>query len=257
MLQYIDTHTHLYDDAFQEDIDEVVKRAKEAGISSCILPAIDMENHDRLVALCEKYPGCMFPCTGLHPTSVKQNWKEELSFVHDRIAEGRYFAIGEIGMDGYWSRDYIKEQEEVFVSQLKLAYKLDLPVIIHSRDATGEIFKALAGIKGIGIRGVFHAFSGSYETFSRLSDYGEFLIGIGGVITYKNANLRDTLKKIPLENLILETDSPWLTPVPYRGTRNEPSYLTQIAASVAEAKGCELEEVAEITTNNAKKLFRI
>jgi len=257
MIEYIDTHTHIYDRAFDSDVDQAIERAKRSGISAAVLPAIDRENHKRLLGLSEKYPGYLYPCTGLHPTSVGNSWRQELELVHKNASKGGYCAIGEIGLDGYWSKDFMKEQTEVFESQLRLASTFNLPVIIHSRDATEEIFRVLDRVRELSLRGVFHAFSGSYETFCRLSDYGDFMIGIGGVVTYKNSKLPETLKKIPLDRIILETDSPWLTPVPYRGTRNEPSYIPVIAAAVARAKDCSPGKVAEITTGNALSLFGI
>ncbi|MPN03549.1 putative metal-dependent hydrolase YcfH [bioreactor metagenome] len=171
--------------------------------------------------------------------------------------EKSYVAIGEIGIDGYWSREFIEEQSLVFQKQIEIAASLSLPVIIHSRDANEEIFTVLDKTKHLGIEGVFHAFSGSLETYKRIRSYGNFLVGIGGVVTYKNSKLPGTLAGIPIEHILLETDAPWLTPVPYRGKRNEPSYIHHIAAKVAETKGCSINEVAEMTTENAIKLFRL
>ncbi|MCK9304511.1 MAG: TatD family hydrolase [Bacteroidales bacterium] len=257
MIKYIDTHTHIYDKAFDRDIGDTILRAKESGIIAAVLPAIDKENHERLLSLSAGYPGYLYPCTGLHPTSVDAGWREELDLVYKNSSDNLFCAIGEIGMDGYWSREFIKEQAEVFEAQLRLACKLNLPVIIHSRDSTEEIFRVLETIREPALRGVFHTFSGSYETYSRLSRYGDFLIGIGGVVTYKNSKLPETLKKIPLERILLETDSPWLTPSPHRGSRNEPSYIPLIAGTVATVKSCPVSEVARVTTNNAALLFGI
>ncbi len=257
MMKFIDTHTHLYDEAFNSDIDQAVERAKMAGVSGCILPAIDMDNQIKLLSLSDRYPGYLYPCTGLHPTSVNSSFREELQYVYDCSCKGGFCAIGEIGIDGYWSRDFIREQMEVFESQLRLASKLNLPVIIHSREATDEIFEVLRSVRGESLRGVFHAFSGSFETFIRYSEYGDFMIGIGGIATYKNSKLPETLKKIPLDRILLETDSPWLTPSPHRGKRNEPSFIPLIAATIAQAKGCTAEDVAAATTQNAEKLFGI
>ncbi|MCK9628089.1 MAG: TatD family hydrolase [Bacteroidales bacterium] len=257
MKRYIDTHTHIYDADFASDIEDVIYRAQNEGVFSCILPGIDMESHPRLIQLASDRPDFTYPATGLHPTSVNSEWEKELSFVTERAKEKRYVAIGEIGMDGYWSRDYIEEQSIVFEKQIELAASLSLPVIIHSRDATEEIFSVLEKTRHLGLEGVFHAFSGSPETYRRIRTYGNFLIGIGGVITYKNSKLPATLAEIPIEHLLLETDAPWLTPVPYRGKRNEPSFIKHIAAKIAEAKHCSIDEVAEVTTDNAIKLFKL
>lgn len=257
MKRYIDTHTHLYDSDFSTDIEDVISRACNEGIISCIMPGIDMESHPGLKQMASEKPGFTHPATGLHPTSVNAAWEKELSFVFDNAKDMSYVAIGEIGIDGYWSREFIREQSIVFQKQLELAASLSLPVIIHSREATEEIFSVLEKTRHLGIRGVFHAFSGSFETYKRILSYGNFLVGIGGVITYKNSKLPAVLSDIPIEHILLETDSPWLTPVPYRGKRNEPSYIPLIAAKVAETKGCSVDEVAEITTDNAIKLFRL
>jgi TatD DNase family protein len=192
---------------------------------------------------------------GLHPTSVGEDWEKELQFVFDQVENGGYVAIGEIGMDGYWSKEFIGQQKEVFAQQLKLAYRKGLPVIIHAREATDEIFEVLDSLKGEVPKGVFHAFSGSYETYGRICSYGDFMVGIGGVVTYKNAGVAKSVEKIPLDRIILETDSPYLTPVPMRGKRNDSSYLVYIAEKIAQVKGITLEEVAEATTANAFKMF--
>jgi len=257
MKQYIDTHIHLYDPDFGDDLEDVIMEARSEGVISCILPGIDKDSHTALLSLSEKEPSFTHPATGLHPTSVKENWEEELAFVTEGAQKGKYCAIGEIGMDGYWSRDFIKEQGIVFQSQLELAASKSLPVIIHVRDATEEVFTILEKTRHMGVSGVFHAFSGSYETFLRIQSLGNFMIGIGGVVTYKNSGLPKTLEKIGLDNIILETDAPWLTPVPFRGKRNKPSFLPIIARRIAEAKGCSIDEVAEITTRNAVTLFNL
>jgi len=257
MKQYIDTHVHLYDEGFGTDLEEVIFKARQQGIISFILPGIDIASHESLLSVSAKYPEFIYPATGLHPTSVKDDWEKELEFVFERAEENKYCAIGEIGMDGYWTKEFIKEQAVVFQRQVELAASKSLPVIIHAREATEDIFSVLEKTKHLGITGVFHAFSGSFDTFKRIQKYGDFKIGIGGVVTYKNSTLPATLEKIGLENIILETDAPWLTPVPFRGKRNEPSYIPIIAEKVAAAKGCSLDEVAEITTINSMKLFNL
>ncbi len=255
MIQFVDTHTHLYDEAFDADFDETVGRIKENGVIKCIFPGIDSSSFSRQSAAAERCGDFVAQAMGLHPTSVGEGWEKELKFVFDAVEKGDYVAIGEIGMDGYWSKEFIPEQKVVFGEQLKLAYKKGLPVIIHAREATEEIFDVLDSLKGDVPGGVFHAFSGSYETYERICSYGNFMVGIGGVVTYKNAGVAKSIERIPLERILLETDSPYLTPVPFRGKRNESSYLVYIAEKIAQIKGCTLEEVAEVTTANAFRMF--
>lgn len=265
MTTYIDTHVHLYDEAYNTDFEKVVERMKQAGVIRCVLPAIDSTYFERQEQCARKCGGYAVQAMGLHPTSVGKNWREELDFALGKLYEGnaaskgekKYVAIGEIGLDGYWSREFMGEQAVVLQEQLKAAAELDLPVIIHLREATGEIFDVLDKMKGLNIRGVFHAFSGSAETFVRIQKYGRFRVGIGGVVTYKNAGVARALENIPLEHIILETDAPWLTPVPFRGKRNESSYIGYIAGEVARIKGVSVDEIACATTQNACGLFGI
>lgn len=255
-MQFIDTHTHLYDEAFAGEEDLAVQRAKEAGITRMILPDIDSQTRDAMFELAARHEGVLFPCLGLHPTSVGADWEKELELVEERPARG-IKAIGEIGMDCYWSREYVKEQQIVLRRQLELADKLSLPVIIHSRESTELILNVLKECRHLNISGVFHAFSGSVETYRELQRLGDWYIGIGGVLTYKKASIAETIKDIPLSRILLETDSPYLTPVPYRGKRNESSYIPHIAARLAEIQGKDIAEVAGTTTENAVKLFRL
>jgi TatD DNase family protein len=257
MLKYIDTHSHLYDSDFEIDIKEVTERSKNNGVFKVVLPAVDSTTHTAMMNLAGNLPGFAFPAIGLHPTSVKDNWRQELDFVIDSASKNDYVAVGEIGLDGYWSKEFMREQITVFEEQLRLASVRNLPVIIHSRDATEEIFNSLERCKTLNIRGVFHAFSGSYETACRIFSYGNFKLGIGGVITFKNSNLPKVIEKTGLDKILLETDSPWLSPVPYRGKRNEPSYLTIVAEKIAQIKGCSIEEVAQTTTLNAGLMFNL
>ena len=257
MIEYIDTHAHLYDEAFDADLEEVIGKIKGSGVVKCIFPGIDsssFERQQKAAALCGDF---VAQAMGLHPTSVGENWKEELDFALDALEDDKYVAVGEIGMDGYWSKDFIQEQKEVFRVQLELAYKKNLPVIIHAREATEEIFQVLDSLGTKVPRGVFHAFSGSYETYERICKYGDFMVGIGGVVTYKNAGVAKSIERIPLERIVLETDSPYLTPVPMRGKRNDSSYLAYIAEKIAQVQGHTLEEVAAQTTANAKLMFGI
>lgn len=257
MHQYIDTHIHLYDSDFTPDLKDVIERAFQNKVTRCILPAVDKSCHKSLLDTAAKFPDNLFPSAGLHPTSVKADWEEELSFVYETVATKKYVAIGEIGMDGYWSKDFINEQSIAFEKQLELASKNNLPVIIHSRDATEDILKVLEKCRNLNLKGVFHAYSGSYETFCRIQKTGNFLAGIGGVITFKNASIAQTVKKIGLENIVLETDAPWLAPVPFRGKRNEPAYIRIIAEKLAELLVKDVDEIAEMTTGNAERLFNL
>lgn len=264
-MKYIDTHVHLYDEAYDGDFDETLQRIKEAGVGCCIFPAIDMENYERQTGIARKCGSFVREAIGVHPTSVGANWRMELDFVEARLAErnadgaaeNRYVAVGEIGVDGYWSKEFINEQKKVFREQLVLAHKYGLPVIVHVRDAVEEVFEVLDSLQEVDIKGVFHAFSGSYETYCRLKKYGDIKIGIGGVVTYKNAGVAKVIERVPLEDIVLETDAPWLTPVPYRGKRNESTYLQVIAEKVAQIKGCSVDAVAEATTRNAIELFNL
>lgn len=255
----IDTHTHLYDEAFDEDFEAVLGRALEAGVEKFIFPGIDSECHDRMMETAARCDGRAFVATGLHPTSVKEDWKKELSFVEDQLAEGGWCAIGEIGLDCYWSRDFVEEQKEVFRRQMKWAAEASLPVLIHVRDAHDVLFEVLDELRreGVAMKGIMHAYSGSIETYHRIKHYGDFRIGIGGVVTYKKAGIAEVIKDIPLTDIVLETDSPWLTPVPFRGKRNEPSYLKYIKERIAEIKEVAPQEVDRITTDNTIKLFNL
>lgn len=256
MLNFIDTHTHLYDAAYEGDCAGTVRRAIEAGVTKMIMPDTDETVRDAMFALCDEFPDNAFPCLGLHPTEFKDNWREELELL-DGFVDRKIVAIGEIGIDLHWRNDNLDAQIEVFRRQLELALKLNLPVIIHNREATWQIFRVLEDFRGRGLRGVFHAYSGSAETFREMERYGDWLVGIGGVLTFKKASIAETVKSIPLERIVLETDSPYLTPAPYRGTRNESSRIPLIAGKLSELKGVPIEEIAAVTTENAEKLFGI
>ncbi len=255
-MEFIDTHTHLYDEAFKGEEGQAVERADAAGVRKLILPDIDSSSRDSMFSLADRFPGKAFPCLGLHPTSVDAGWKTEIEKM-EQYADREIKAIGETGMDCYWSKDFIQEQKEALEYQIRLAYEKNLPIIIHSREATGPIFEVLEKCRGIEMRGVFHAFSGSIETFRRLQKYGDWYVGIGGALTYKKAAIAETVREIPLGRIVLETDSPYLTPVPKRGTRNESSYIPYIAGRLSEIKGTSIEETAEVTTSNARELFNL
>ena len=255
-MYFIDTHTHLYDEAFAGEEDLAVARAIEAGVTRMILPDIDSQTRDAMFALADRHEGTLFPCLGLHPTSVDAGWQNEMLLLEKHL-DRKIYAIGEIGMDCYWSKEFIREQEEALRIQLETAARMNLPVIIHSRESTELIINILKDCSHLRLRGVFHAFSGSVETYRELQRTGDWYIGIGGVLTYKKASIAETVRQIPLERILLETDSPYLTPVPFRGKRNESSYIPHIAGRLAELRGLSQEEVAHTTTENAQKLFAI
>ena len=252
-----DTHCHLYDPAFQPDFEAVLTRAREAGVGACVMPGIDRSCHEALLAVADALPGFAFPCIGLHPTSVGENWQEELDFVKTHLGDRRWYALGEIGLDEYWSKDYVKEQMRVLEEQVVLAAGAGLPVIIHLRDATDDFFRVLEDLRGVEFRGVMHAYSGSYETYRRLLAYADFKFGIGGVVTYKHAGIAAAMEKMSLQDVVLETDCPWLTPVPFRGKRNEPAHVRLVAEKVAQIKRLPLAEVASVTTATAQALFKL
>ena len=255
-MQFTDTHSHLYDTAYAGEEDLAVEKAAEAGVRKIIIPDIDSETREAMFALTDRHPGKLFPTLGLHPTSVTADWKKEIERMEE-YSDRKIWAIGEVGIDCYWSKEFIKEQKEVMKLMLKMAHEKSLPVIIHSRDATDVILEILKECRHLDVRGVFHAFSGSIETFNEIQKLGEWSVGIGGVLTFKKASIAETVKSIPLEKILMETDAPYLTPVPYRGKRNESAYIPMIVAKLAELKELQIEEVAEQTTINAEKLFGI
>ncbi|MDO5443002.1 MAG: TatD family hydrolase [Bacteroidia bacterium] len=253
-MTFIDTHTHNYDEAFSGEEDAVIGRALDAGVRILLQPDVDARERDSMFSLCGRWPGVLRPMLGLYPGSVEGNWREEF----DRMLGYRdrdVVAIGEIGLDYHYGAEYAAQQKEAFRLQLELAAEMGLPVNIHLREATEDFFKIMDDCKHLGLKGNLHAFSGSYETFQRLQKYGEWYVGIGGVVTFKKASLAEAVKKIPLERILLETDCPYLTPVPYRGKRNESSLIPVIASKIAELKETGIEEIAETTTSNAKRLF--
>ena len=242
-MRYIDTHSHLYDEAFVQEEDAAVERAVASGVDRIILPDIDSQSRQAMFDLADRHPGTLFPCLGLHPTSVDGNWEEEMEKMTD-FRDRSIVAIGEIGIDCYWSKEFLEQQKEAFRRQLAIAHERDLPVIIHSRDASAVILEVLKECRHLDLRGTFHAFSGSIETYREISRLGDWYIGIGGVLTYKKASIAETVKEIPLERIILETDSPYLTPVPFRGKRNESAYIPHIASRLSELTGVDLVTIA-------------
>lgn len=259
----IDTHSHIYDEAFDDDRREVVERARAEGIERIVLPAIDGESNERLFDMCRAYGDYVVPLMGLHPTSVNDNprWREELAEVERLLTVSpqgieRFYGVGEIGLDLYWSRSWQAEQTEAFRTQVELALKYDLPIVVHTRNAWEEMAEIIEEYQDRGLRGVFHAFSADAEMYKRLRRCGEFVFGIGGVVTFKKSALAEVVKAMRLEDLVVETDAPYLTPTPHRGTRNESSYVRFVAAKIAELQGVDYEAVAEQTTANAKRIFR-
>lgn len=255
----IDTHTHLYDEAFDADRHEVIDRALGAGVTTMILPAIDSRSHDSQEQLAVQYPQHLRQMMGLHPTSVDDHFEDELSIVQKRLfsaSHSPYIAIGEIGLDLYWDTTYVEQQREALVRQLQWATALDLPVCLHVRKAYNELFGILRKLNRSHYRGVMHCFGGSLQEAYKAIEMG-FYLGVGGVATFKNATLGTIAATIPLERIVLETDAPYLTPVPYRGKRNESAYLPIIATHIAAMRNISFEEVDRATTQNAKTLFRI
>ena len=252
----VDTHTHLYLEQFDEDRDEVVKAAIADGVVYMLLPRIDTESHEAQMELSKKYPENCLSMMGLHPTSVKDDYKNELEVVEEELKKGIYTGIGEIGIDLYWDDTFRKEQEYVFRRQLQLAKEYKLPVSIHTRDSFEEVYRIVKEEHSEDLKGVFHCFTGTPEEAKMIMDLG-FSMGIGGILTFKNSGLAEVIKDIPMEYLVLETDSPFLTPVPYRGKRNQSKYVVHIAQKLAEIKEISIEQVAETTTANATELFKL
>ena len=250
----IDTHCHLSDHAFSGEEDSYIARAREAGVEIMLQPDVDSSERKAMFDLCDRHPGVLRPMLGLYPGSVGKDWKSEIDKMLE-YSDREVVAIGEIGLDYHEGKEFEKEQKEALHWQLDYAMERDLPVNIHMRDAMGDILEIFRCHKGL--RGNMHAYSGSYESFLELQRLGDWRLGVGGVVTFKNASLAEVVRKVPLERIVLETDAPYLTPVPYRGRRNESSLIPLVAGRVAELKGVSVEEVAETTTMNARKLFGI
>ncbi len=254
-MTIIDTHAHLYSEEFQVDIDLVMDRAQKAGVSKMYLPAIDSSETESMLALEQRFPGVCIAMMGLHPCYVKENVTAELAHVKSWLVKRDFVAIGEIGLDFYWDKTFTNQQYEAFDIQMQWALELNRPIVIHTRNAMQETINRVKPFAQKGLKGIFHCFSGSAESAKQIIDLG-FLLGIGGVITYKNAGLPEVLENVSLEHMVLETDAPYLTPVPFRGKRNESSYLSYIITKLAEVKGISEEEVARITTLNAEMIFQ-
>jgi len=251
-----DTHTHLYSEQFDEDRNEMMQRAIDAGVSRLFIPAIDSTYFNAMLALEKQYPKNTFLMMGLHPTHVKDNVEEELAFVKKQLNKRNFYAVGEIGIDLYWDKTFLKQQQHAFKTQINWAKEKNLPIVIHCRDAFDEIFEVLEEVKDERLIGIFHCFTGTLEQAKKAISYN-MKLGIGGVVTFKNGKIDQFLNQIPLNHIVLETDAPYLAPSPFRGKRNESSYIINVLNKLADIYNSTAEEVAEITTQNSKKIFGI
>lgn len=251
-----DTHTHLYSESFDEDRKEMIQRAIDLDITRFFIPAIDSTYSDSMLELEKAFPQHVFLMAGLHPTSVKENYRDELAFVEEQLRDRSFIAVGEIGIDLYWDTSTLQIQQEAFRFQIRLAKKYKLPIVIHCRNAFDEVFEVLESEKADDLFGIFHCFTGTYDQALRALSYN-MKLGIGGVVTFKNGKIDQFLHKIPIEQIVLETDSPYLAPSPFRGKRNESSYLIKVLEKVAALYALEQEEVAAITTRNSKEIFGV
>lgn len=255
-MYIINTHSHVYDEAFDADRDEVIKRAVSQKVTKIILPDIDSTSRERMFSVAQQYPDICFPMLGVHPTSVNENFQQELDAFFAELPKRDIVGIGEIGLDLYWDKTFLEQQIIVFSKQMEVAQERDLPVVIHVRKAFNETYKALRDLSSQNFKGIFHCFSGSKEEAFKVIDMG-FHIGIGGVLTFKTSHLPEVVKLIPHDKIVLETDDPYLTPVPHRGERNEPGYAALVAERLAEILHCSVDEVMDFTTNNARSIFNI
>jgi TatD DNase family protein len=256
-MQLIDTHSHIYLPQFKEDRNETMTRAAEAGVSKIFLPNIDLESIPLIDQLCEEYPEVCFPMLGLHPCDVKEDFENVLATMKPLFGKKNYIAVGEIGIDLYWDKTTLPFQIEAFKLQIQWAKELNLPIVIHARESFDEIFSVLDEVNDDRLRGVFHCFTGTIQQAEKVMGYGDFYMGIGGVLTYEKSGLDKVVADIPMEYLMLETDAPFLTPKPFRGKRNESSYVKYVAAKLAECKLISVDVIAEITSKNAEKLFNL
>ncbi len=255
-MQFVDSHTHLYSEAFNEDQDQVIRRALDAGVKSFYLPAIDSETTQAMYELEKRYPNEMHLMMGLHPTSVKpESYKAELAHVKNQLEKRDFCAVGEIGVDLYWDKSTCSLQQECFRTQIQWAKEKKMPIIIHCRDAFDEVFEVLEEEKSENLYGIFHCFTGTLEQAKRAISFN-MKLGIGGVLTFKNGKIDQFIKEISIDHIVLETDSPYLSPKPFRGKRNESSYLVYIAQKLADIYNISLEKVAEKTTQNALSVFK-
>lgn len=255
-MRLIDTHSHLFLEEFSEDLPQVIERARSAGITHIFMPNIDSTTIDSMLSVCNAYKDYCFPMIGLHPTSVNADYEKELEIVARELKSfNKYIAIGEIGMDLYWDKTFLKEQQIVLDKQINWALEYDLPVVIHCRDAFDYIYNVLEPYKNTSLKGIFHSFTGTDDEAARILEFSGFLIGINGVVTFKKSRLPEVLTKIPLEKIVLETDSPYLTPVPNRGKRNESAYVKDTLMKISEIYRMSPETVGSVTSENALKVF--
>lgn len=253
---FTDTHTHLYSEDFKEDQDAMIQRALDAGVSRFFVPAIDASYTTAMLDLKKKYPDQIFLMCGLHPTHVKEDYKEQLAHVQEMLGKENYVAVGEIGIDLYWDQQFKEQQQEAFHTQIQWSIDKKLPIAIHCRAAFDEVFEVLEDYRGTALHGIFHCFTGDLQQAQQAVNLN-FKLGIGGVATFKNGKIDQFLNKIPLSEIVLETDAPYLAPVPYRGKRNESAYLIEVAKKVAHLYDVELQEVAAVTTLNSKEVFGV
>lgn len=252
----IDTHSHIYSEDFLHDREEALQRAYDNGVKKIVLPNIDSGSIKHMLDLADAYPHVCYPLIGLHPTSVDEHYNDELHAMEYWLEKRKFFGVGEIGIDLYWDKKFKSEQEDAFRRQLKLAKKFKLPVVIHVRNSFEETYKIVKEEQDGSLKGIFHCFSGNREEAQKIIEIG-FYLGIGGVVTFKNSDLDEVIKAVRVNNLVLETDAPYLAPVPKRGKRNESSFIVYVAQKIADVYGMPVSEVAEITTNNARNLFEI
>ena len=254
----IDTHSHLFVEEFSEDLPSVIQRAKDVGVERVFMPNIDDESLEDMLQVCSLYPGYCYPMLGYHPTSVDASSMAKVLRMKEHLVSGHPFiAIGEVGLDLYWDKTYLREQQLVLDEQIQWALEWDLPMVIHCREAFVELFDVLKPYKNSGLKGVFHSFTGTQDEAREALEYDNFMLGINGVVTFKKSSLPEVLKQVPLERLVLETDSPYLAPTPFRGKRNESSFVVKVADKLAEIYGVSKSEVCSITSNNALKVFEI
>lgn len=255
-MKLIDTHNHLYLEEFDPEQEELVNAAKESGIDTLLLPNVDLETIERMHNLCDRFPDFAYPMMGLHPTSVDSNYASTLKKIESHLPQRNYCGIGEIGIDLYWDKTYLKEQKIVFEEQLRWSIDMNLPVAIHTRDAFPEVFDSIYKVGPDKLRGVFHSFTGTEDDLAEIKKFSQFSIGINGVITFKNSKLSEIIKHTDIYSIVLETDAPYLAPVPYRGKRNEPVYIWKTAEKIAETYDLTCNEVIQITRKNALELFK-
>ena len=257
-MNFIDTHTHLFASEFDNDIDIVIKNALDNGISKMLLPNIDSTTTTKMLQLCDMYPNTCYPMIGLHPCSIKKdNLEKEISHVEQMLSQNKFIAVGEIGLDLYWDKSTLDLQKIAFESQIELAKKYQLPIVIHVRDSFDEAIEIVERLNDYNLSGVFHCFTGNLEEAQRIINLNNFYLGIGGVVTFKNGGINKIINQVSLDRIILETDSPYLSPTPFRGTRNESKYLLNIAHKMAELYNIDIEDIAKKTTKNAIDLFHL